>query len=164
MMLPRLRIENSRIRSIAFQMGKTKHWCYPCLVSRTTDARWGNRLHCTAENQLPPEHILSATPTQIFRFLWFMPSLDVRSPCGNSCNLEGWFWYINLRLTSELLLALFIATLFVLNLSIYCKSFVNGKLIVLKLLFKLEYQNTALTNKNSLQISCSFSIMALKYF
>ena len=28
-----------------------------------------------------PKHILSATSAQFFRFLWFMPSLGVRSPC-----------------------------------------------------------------------------------
>ena len=28
-----------------------------------------------------PKHILSATLAQIFRFLWFLPSLGVRSPC-----------------------------------------------------------------------------------
>ena len=27
------------------------------------------------------KHILTATSAQIFRFLWFMPSLGVRSPC-----------------------------------------------------------------------------------
>ena len=66
-------------------------WLLRCplyALPQTTDARWGNCLHCTAENQLPlpnfkvrTKHILSATSAQIFRFLWFMPSLGVRSPC-----------------------------------------------------------------------------------
>ena len=41
----------------------------------------------TAENSIPIpnfqvrlKHILSATSTQFFRYLWFMPSLGVRSP------------------------------------------------------------------------------------
>ena len=44
-------------------------------------------LHYTAENSIPipnflvqPKHILSATSAQFFRYLWFMPSLGVRSP------------------------------------------------------------------------------------
>ena len=52
------------------------------------DTRWGNRLHCMAENPLPlpnfkvwPKQISSATSAQIFRFLWFLPLLGVRSPC-----------------------------------------------------------------------------------
>ena len=74
-------------------------WCLPNWIrmrrkvpeyiwSRTTDAQWGNRLHCTAENWLPrpnfkvrPEHILSVTSAQIFMFLWSIPSLGVRSLC-----------------------------------------------------------------------------------
>ena len=57
------------------------------LSPRTTDARWGNRFHCRAENPLPlpnfylrPKHILSAISAQNFRFLWFMPSMGVGSP------------------------------------------------------------------------------------
>ena len=34
------------------------------------------------------KHILSATSAQIFRFLWFMPSLGVRSP-WNYCNFQS---------------------------------------------------------------------------
>ena len=56
--------------------------------SRTTDTRSENCLHCTAENPIPIpnsliwlKHILSATAAQIFRYIWFMPSLGVRSPC-----------------------------------------------------------------------------------
>ena len=54
---------------------------------RTTDTQRENSLHCTAENSLPlpncmvwRQHILSATSAQFFRYLWFMPSLGVRSP------------------------------------------------------------------------------------
>ena len=58
-------------------------------MARTTDARWGNRLHCTAKNPLPlpnflvrPKDILSATSAKIFRFPWSsMPSLSICSLC-----------------------------------------------------------------------------------
>ena len=57
-------------------------WDHPS-KTRTTDALLGNCLHSTAKNQLllpnfqvRPEHILSATLAQIFRFL---PSMGVRS-------------------------------------------------------------------------------------
>ena len=33
--------------------------------------------------EVRPKYILFATLAQNFRFLWFMPSLDVRSPCIN---------------------------------------------------------------------------------
>ena len=56
-------------------------------LARTTDAQRANSLHCTAENSIPipnfkvwGQHILSATSAQFFRYLWFMPSLGVRSP------------------------------------------------------------------------------------
>ena len=55
--------------------------------TRTTDAQRAHSLHCTAENSIPipkfmvwRQHILSATSAQFFRWFWFMPSLDVRSP------------------------------------------------------------------------------------
>ena len=66
----------------------------PKTKPRTTDAQRGNSLHCTAENSIPipnfyvrPKHILSATSAQFFRYLWFMPSLGVRSSCINQSHL-----------------------------------------------------------------------------
>ena len=60
-------------------------------TTRTTVVQRGNSLHCMSKNSLPlpnclrrPKHVLSATSTQFFRYLWFMPSLGVRSP-----------WYVN---------------------------------------------------------------------
>ena len=60
----------------------------PFIHSRTTDAQGGISLHCTAKNSIPipnfwvrPKHILSATSAQFFRYLRFMPSMGVRSPC-----------------------------------------------------------------------------------
>ena len=60
------------------------------LWSRTTNAQGENSLHCSAlhggkSNPNPnfyvrPKHIFSATSAQFFRYLWFMPSLGVRSP------------------------------------------------------------------------------------
>ena len=54
---------------------------------RTMDTQREKNLHYTAENSIPilnfkvrPKHILSATSAQFFRYLWFIPSLDVRSP------------------------------------------------------------------------------------
>ena len=59
----------------------------PYRKPRTTDAQRGKSLHCPAENSIPipncmvwRQHILSATSAQFFRYLWFMPSLGVRSP------------------------------------------------------------------------------------
>ena len=66
----------------------TKERLNVCLTARTITQRWGNPFHCMAENPLPLpifqlrlKHILSATSAQIFRYLWFMPSLGVRSLC-----------------------------------------------------------------------------------
>ena len=73
----------------------------PWLLARTTDPQRGNSLHCTAENSLPlpnfyvrPKHILSATSAQNFSFLWFMPSLGVRSPwmCISSHCQKVFLW------------------------------------------------------------------------
>ena len=68
---------------------------FPCLLSRTKDAQWGKCLHCTAKNQCRPQYfqvrpkqILSATLAQTFRFLWFLPSFNVRSPCFLSFELS----------------------------------------------------------------------------
>jgi hypothetical protein len=59
----------------------------------TTDAWWGNGLHCMDENQLllpnvlvRPNHTLSATSAQIFRFPLSVPLLGVRSPCNLALN------------------------------------------------------------------------------
>ena len=67
--------------------------------SRTTDAQRRNSLHCTAEISIPipnfwvrRQHILSATSAQFFRYLWFMPSLGVRSP---------WTWALGLLINSS---------------------------------------------------------------
>ena len=66
---------------------------FKCQKPRTTDAQRGNSLLCTAENSIPipnssvrPKHILSATSAKFFRYLWFMPSLAVRSPWYNQCH------------------------------------------------------------------------------
>ena len=66
-------------------------------LPRTTDAQRGNSPHCTAKNSLPlpnfwvrPRHILSSTSAQLFRYLWFMPSLGVRSPCFLPSSLKIW--------------------------------------------------------------------------
>ena len=54
---------------------------------RTTDDRWGNRLHCTAKiNSLTQifkygQSIFCLSHRPIFIFLWFIPSLGVHSPC-----------------------------------------------------------------------------------
>ena len=65
---------------------KTRSRTFAWFTQRTTDTQRGNSLHCTAENSIPipnflvwPKHILSATLAQFFRYLWFMPSLGVRS-------------------------------------------------------------------------------------
>ena len=65
-----------------------KVYLSPYILSRTTDTRWRNHLHCTPENKFPipnfqvrPKHVLSAASAQNFRFFWFMPSLGVRSLC-----------------------------------------------------------------------------------
>ena len=64
------------------------HCVIYAMVLRTMDARWGNHIHCSAENHLPlpkfwvrSKHVLSATSAQIFRFLCFMFLLGVHSPC-----------------------------------------------------------------------------------
>ena len=57
------------------------------LHPRTTNAQWGNSLHCMAENQLPlpnflirPKHILSTSLAKMFRFLWFTYTF-IGCPC-----------------------------------------------------------------------------------
>ena len=39
-------------------------------------------------------HILSATLAQFFRYLWFMPSLGVRSPCCNAKHFKNSIHYL----------------------------------------------------------------------
>ncbi len=57
------------------------------LMHRNTDygrpVRKSPSLHVRKSTSTPKffRYILSATSAQIFRFLWFMPSLGVRSPC-----------------------------------------------------------------------------------
>ena len=61
---------------------------YPWNKQTNMNAIWGNCLYCKAKNPHPiplahflwPKHSLLATSSQIFRFLWCMPSLGVRSP------------------------------------------------------------------------------------
>ena len=51
------------------------NWCRfrtSYVYAKTTDAQRGNRLHCTPT----PKFLATA---QFFRYLWFMPSLGVRS-------------------------------------------------------------------------------------
>ena len=79
--------------------------------ARTTDARWGNHLHCMAENfYVWPKHFLFATLAQIFRFLWFVPSIGavsiVRGGKDSICITYAFkafefFWFFFLSVTKR---------------------------------------------------------------
>ena len=58
--------------------GRAMH-LYKYYLPRTTDAQRGNSLHCTAENLLPHQIFRYGWSTSA-QFLWFMPSLSVRTP------------------------------------------------------------------------------------
>ena len=86
--------ELNRVELKYYLLKKIKELACP----RTTDTQKENSLHCTAENSIPipnflvrPKHILSAISAQIFRFLWFMPSLGVCSPCFLPTHSYGLF-------------------------------------------------------------------------
>ena len=76
--------------------------------TRTTDAQRGNSLHWTAKNTISipnfhvrPKHISSATSTKFYRYLWFMPSLGVRSPCVGIWKIQPYQDAMNLTLPAQ---------------------------------------------------------------
>ena len=101
-------------KSFSLSFAVLKRSVVPFSSARTTDAQWGNRLHCSAENQIPIpnlsvqlKYILSATSAQNFRVLWFMPSLGVRSPFSSAWLhfIDKWvteFWHFFLAFPYKL--------------------------------------------------------------
>ena len=61
------------------------HFCNHGLRTPGEEIAFTARLKINSHYQIfrwvQPKHILSATSAQNFRFLWFLPSLGVRSPC-----------------------------------------------------------------------------------
>ena len=88
--------------------------------SRTTDPRWGNRLHCTAENQIPIPNVYICTaeanfvchigPNFHISLIYALTALGVRSPCQKSSESFQFFFPLkNMKLGAQLsLMTLFV--------------------------------------------------------
>jgi hypothetical protein len=135
---------------------------------RTTDARWGYRLHCTAENQSPIPNTYIGTAEAYFvchigpKFLFylFMPSLGVRRPVHIYIHCHSTKPFIQLMLQNVLKILMFSRSLVGLqempNPSAITKktilnlTFVSGSFVVLILPYSREQKHVSLFQKSNI--------------